>query len=1065
MRLIRLRVRNIASLKGEHEVDFELIQKESPLFAITGETGSGKSTILNCIGLALYGQIYKKNVNQPDVVTLGEKEGSIELIFQVKGKFYLADWRIRVRKQNGDAYSVAPTAVRNLYTIEGSEFSDAKTVTTTNATELLNLDFDQFCKCIILNQGEFARFLTSSFNDRKEILEKLYPGELLDNISRELDQEKKSLEKHKHDLEIELHTLKGDNIPGENLKSDKQRLEKELAKLEETFRHVEKVDYHFVSLESYFDKYLQNEARKSQIKEEIKNETTKFNLLLKTGEEIHESYQSARKKLETEVPVLQAFLEKENTLRHLEENWTSLKVKSTALTQSVKETQEKITARTHEEGSSQKKLSDLAGLLKLPVSELKSSREKIEELFDLYNETELLGSEIKGKKEKLSELEVKGTELTAEITRITAEMEKLPQNAEEKEAEILRAKKDIQDKTEKKQRAVIASQELTRQLEASKAEILSVEEKISALNILIARTKDDIFPLETTLKLQEVLNATEVCIDHALTAGNDRCPVCESPVAGSRWSDLKQKLAATDLKVIRKKFEEGTQLIVKSSQEIEYSTSRIMKEKEVLLEREKQLASFRELLNLAIPEASSLDKELETVRKDALQFTQFKKDLEGKTFERDKLRAQFKTVREDLNSRETVYNGKNQKFLSLTESLKHLVPLVDRDTVRELKNELKIVVQYQEEESHFDKITREKTFLSEKKTDFLKELETVEKSLADHEARISEIRSDLEKELKGEKASVLIQKINDLVKTTADHWAKHLEQQNKQEQLLKGAQGRLYTYDEQTKEIDLLFTKELHTLRELGHFPVESLQFLKTLELGFHSQKELFLPLKDLIRSEKDQYKKAANETREQFARISEKLSAWEKLQDKIQLLEIKAKEVQTALDRKLRLFEVLGKDELRTFVLSLVEEGLIHQTNEELQKLCQGRYEIVHQTKSMKMTPEFFILDKFREGGRRKVSTLSGGETFMVSIAMALGLAEMTRGQAEIDSLFIDEGFGTLDQDSLEDVLDMLQQIQTRGLMVGIISHIKPLTTALPVNLLLNKKSDGTSTITVQHN
>jgi len=144
MRLIRLKIRNIASLKGEHEIDFLEIQKESPHFAITGETGSGKSTILNCIGLALYGQIYKKNVTQPDVVTLGEKEGSIELIFQVKGKFYLSDWRIRVRKQNGEPYSTPQSAVRNLYTIEGTDFSSPKTIATTNVTELLNLDFDQF---------------------------------------------------------------------------------------------------------------------------------------------------------------------------------------------------------------------------------------------------------------------------------------------------------------------------------------------------------------------------------------------------------------------------------------------------------------------------------------------------------------------------------------------------------------------------------------------------------------------------------------------------------------------------------------------------------------------------------------------------------------------------------------------------------------------------------------------------------------------------------------------------------------------------------------------------------
>jgi exonuclease SbcC len=201
------------------------------------------------------------------------------------------------------------------------------------------------------------------------------------------------------------------------------------------------------------------------------------------------------------------------------------------------------------------------------------------------------------------------------------------------------------------------------------------------------------------------------------------------------------------------------------------------------------------------------------------------------------------------------------------------------------------------------------------------------------------------------------------------------------------------------------------------------------------------------------------------FAEVRARLEDWEKRQDRIALLQLKALDLTTLLDRRARLYEVLGKDELRTFVLSLVEENLITQTNDELQKLCQGRYEIVHQSRRMKITPEFYILDKFREGGLRKVSTLSGGETFMVSLAMALGLAEMTRGKAEIDSLFIDEGFGTLDQESLEDVLDMLKQIQTRGLMVGLISHVKALTSALPVNLQVTKKQDGTSSVGIIHN
>ncbi len=262
MRLTRLKIRNIASLRGEHEIDFQDIQRHSSLFAITGETGAGKSTILNSIGLALYGQVYKKNVQQIDVVTLGEKDGSIELIFQVKGKFYLADWRVRVRKQNGEAYSTPQSPVRTLYELSGDDFSSSKNASNQAISELLNLDFDQFCKCIILNQGEFARFLTSSFSERKEILEKLYPGELLESMGRELKSELALLEKKKSEIEIKLGELKGDHVSGEALKTQKAELEKELKVLEKNYTGIDKLEYHFVSLNSYYDNNIPKERKK-----------------------------------------------------------------------------------------------------------------------------------------------------------------------------------------------------------------------------------------------------------------------------------------------------------------------------------------------------------------------------------------------------------------------------------------------------------------------------------------------------------------------------------------------------------------------------------------------------------------------------------------------------------------------------------------------------------------------------------------------------------------------------------------------------------------------------------
>ena len=154
-----------------------------------------------------------------------------------------------------------------------------------------------------------------------------------------------------------------------------------------------------------------------------------------------------------------------------------------------------------------------------------------------------------------------------------------------------------------------------------------------------------------------------------------------------------------------------------------------------------------------------------------------------------------------------------------------------------------------------------------------------------------------------------------------------------------------------------------------------------------------------------------------------------------------------------------------RNFILSLIETTLIEQTNRELESLYQGRYSIIQTHKKNRAISEFKILDYFRDGLSRKVSTLSGGETFLVSLAMALALAELTRGTTQIDSLFIDEGFGTLDQDSIDEVFELLEKIQHSGKQIGIISHVQNLTSRIGLNINLEKNTDGVSTIDIVYN
>ncbi|TNF25440.1 MAG: hypothetical protein EP319_16250, partial [Deltaproteobacteria bacterium] len=167
---------------------------------------------------------------------------------------------------------------------------------------------------------------------------------------------------------------------------------------------------------------------------------------------------------------------------------------------------------------------------------------------------------------------------------------------------------------------------------------------------------------------------------------------------------------------------------------------------------------------------------------------------------------------------------------------------------------------------------------------------------------------------------------------------------------------------------------------------------------------------------------------------------------------------IDSKLNSKLKVKDVIGRDEFTRYAISMIEEQLIMMTNKELEKLCDGRYVLFQQEKNKTKGPEFFIKDLWRSSSERPLQSLSGGETFMVSLAMALGLAEMARGQTEIDTFFIDEGFGTLDQDSLEEVLNILMSIRSRGKQIGIISHVKELTDRLPIRIQLQKNQLGES-------
>ena len=179
MRILRIRLQNLNSLRGEHEVNF---QKEpllgAGLFAITGQTGAGKSTLLDAITLALYGRAARYgNVSNPeDMMSRHTGECRAEVEFEVARGRFRAVWHLRRGRGKADGNIQPPK--RYIYDASGQEQAQSIRESEELIEKLIGLDYQRFMRSVLLAQGEFARFLKASADERAQLLESLTGTEI-----------------------------------------------------------------------------------------------------------------------------------------------------------------------------------------------------------------------------------------------------------------------------------------------------------------------------------------------------------------------------------------------------------------------------------------------------------------------------------------------------------------------------------------------------------------------------------------------------------------------------------------------------------------------------------------------------------------------------------------------------------------------------------------------------------------------------------------------------------------------------------------------------------------------
>lgn len=260
--------------------------------------------------------------------------------------------------------------------------------------------------------------------------------------------------------------------------------------------------------------------------------------------------------------------------------------------------------------------------------------------------------------------------------------------------------------------------------------------------------------------------------------------------------------------------------------------------------------------------------------------------------------------------------------------------------------------------------------------------------------------------------------------------AEHLEQHSKslsdallQEQIaLRDAQTRLESERSKNLTGEMSEEKVKTRLEEVSGTQKELLQ-----EIGKVTQ----------ILANDEEHKREHASLAEECARLSVENNRWQKLSN---------------------LIGSANGDKFRRFAQGLTLARLVRLANVQLSRL-NARYEIL---KSPDSDLALAIVDNEQAGAVRPMESLSGGESFLVSLALALGLSDLASHKTRIDSLFVDEGFGTLDSQTLEEVMTALENLRMRGKTIGIISHVEMLKERITTQIQVRKRGDGISTVNV---
>jgi exonuclease SbcC len=1004
-------------------IDFNELQGNQ-LFVISGSTGAGKTTIFDGICFALYGsasgsdrsesRIMRSDFAEDDVQT------SVELEFEIHNRTYRILRQMgHVKKGNkgatGEKYEFFEKLInREVPCVERQIVSEINP----KIEEIIGLTQNQFSQIVMLPQGEFRKLLTSETENKEEILRKIFKTEPYKMISERLKRKKAHAE---DELKIEQRTTN----------SYVKSIESSLPDRESAIFHVLAQDHYNIhqvisGLEEealyYEEKIRQDQTKYEDAYQKHTSKSGEFHQSKSLNERFDE-WETKEKRLQSLTEQLPLFKEKEKQLEKAQRASIieGIERQYRELQKEVLEKHELWTEAITLEAKAKEKLEQM-NLQFIGEENKQEDREKLRESLVRLNDFLPI---VKDFTVKESELKV----LEAEVAKLTANVKVIEQQAiaENESVTVLKQKIDtLEDQLIQFDDILQKLSDLNEKCRLLN-EFLTIEKSIQAHEAKTSVKEKQFNTVNTEYKaLENEWFDNQACVLASHLHDGDACPVCgsvEHPNKNKRDQTLspsKEQLDQAKSTLDRVDSDYRNALANQNALMAQIKGKRVEVERYCI-----DLEQAGEVYQTLEESRLKLDAEVNQMRED--------KD----TLRKLKLQHKEQTlVVKELETKKSEIETTYQEAFSTYEKGKAIY----EDKLQSIPNEVRVLSQL---EQQIRKTDETKTMMELAWTKAQQGLQEAKEQHSSSVLTVSHTGNAVhETKAKQDKAD---SSFREALKTSSFETEEEYQQAKLSESFM-------------TLLIDQIteFKQTRHTLSE---------QVTELTAILANKSKVDLVNLQNELTSLKRVYETTLTEVNHSNDNKKTATNLINNILVSSRKVVVKEQEFNQITD----LYDVIrGQNGLKISFERYLQieylEQIIVSANERLKNLSNGQFHLIRSERQESRGKQSGLgLDVYDAytGQTRDVKTLSGGEKFNASMCLALGMADVIQsfqGNVSIDTMFIDEGFGSLDEESLNKSIDTLIDLQKSGRMIGVISHVQELKTAIPAVLEVKKSKEGYS-------